>query len=54
VLAIERRAQYKCHRPETALLYQLVERYYADSTAKLAEQGKYLHKYESIEFNKYR
>ena len=42
VLAIQQEQKYKRHRPETTTLYQLVERYYPEFTANLAEQGKYL------------
>ena len=45
MLASQQSEKYKRHRPETTLLYQLVERYYPDFTASLAEQGKYLPKY---------
>jgi hypothetical protein len=45
VLAIQQEQKYKRHRPETTSLYQLVERYYPEFTANLAEQGKYLPKY---------
>lgn len=53
MLAIVRSAQYKRHRPETTLLYQLVERYYPEFTANLAEQRKYLPKYVEREFDEY-
>ncbi len=42
--------RYKRHRPETTLLYQLVELYYLDFTANLVEQGRYLPKYVEREF----
>ncbi|MFT6087943.1 MAG: hypothetical protein ACI9UD_003131 [Glaciecola sp.] len=51
VLAIQQEQKYKRHRPETTLLYQLVERYYPEFTANLAEQGKYLPKYVKREFD---
>ena len=51
VLAIHQEQKYKRHRPETTLLYQLVERYYPEFTANLAEQGKYLPKYVEREFD---
>jgi hypothetical protein len=41
VLAIQQQQKYKRHRPETTLLYQLVERYYPEFAASLAEQGKH-------------
>lgn len=53
MLAIERSAQYKRHRPENTLLYQLIERYYPEFTANLAEQGKYLPKYVEREFDEH-
>jgi hypothetical protein len=45
LLAIQQEKKYKRHRPEATLLYQLVERYYPEFTANLAEQGKFLPKY---------
>jgi hypothetical protein len=45
LLAIQQEQKYKRRRPETTSLYQLVERYYPEFTANLAEQGKYLPKY---------
>ncbi|MFT5543751.1 MAG: ribosomal protein S27E [Glaciecola sp.] len=53
VLAIQQEQKYKRHRPETTLLYQLVERYYPEFTANLAEQGKYLPKYVEREFDEF-
>lgn len=50
-LALQQSEQYKRHRPETTLLYQLVERYYPDFIANLAEQGKYLPKHVQREFD---
>jgi hypothetical protein len=44
---------YKRHRPETTLLYQLVEPYYPKFIASLAEQGKYLPKYVEREFDEF-
>ena len=37
----------------STLLYQLVERYYPEFTANLAEQGKYLPKYVEREFDEF-
>tara|TARA_Y100000034_G_scaffold11802_1_gene12330 strand:- start:1672 stop:3180 length:1509 start_codon:yes stop_codon:yes gene_type:complete len=51
VLAKQQSETYKRHRPETTLLYQLVERYYPDFTANLADQGKYLPNYVEREFD---
>jgi hypothetical protein len=45
--------KYKRHRPETTLIYQLVERYYPEFTGSLAEQGKYLPKYVEREFDEF-
>jgi hypothetical protein len=53
VLALHQREKYKRHRPETTLLYQLVERYYPDFTPNLAEQGKSLPKYVEREFEEF-
>ncbi len=53
VLANQQSETYKRHRPETTLLYQLVERYYPDFTANLADQGKYLPKYVEREFEEF-
>ncbi len=53
MLAIQQSEQYKSHRPETTLLYQLVERHYPEFTANLAEQGKYLPKYVEREFDEF-
>jgi ribosomal protein S27E len=53
VPAIQQSEQYKRHRPETTLLYQLVERYYPGFTVNLAEQDKYLPKYVEREFDEF-
>jgi ribosomal protein S27E len=53
VLAVQQIEQYKRHRPETTLLYQLIERYYPDFNANLAEQGKHLPKYVEREFDEF-
>lgn len=53
VLALQQTAQYKRHRPENTLLYQLVERYYPQFTANLADQGKYLPQYVEREFDEF-
>jgi len=39
VLALPQSETYKRYRPETTLLYQLVERYYPEVTGNLTEQG---------------
>jgi ribosomal protein S27E len=41
----------KRHRPETTLLYQLVERYYPDFKETLSEQGKHLPTFVEREFD---
>jgi hypothetical protein len=43
----------KRHRPESTLLYQLVERYPPEFNANFAEQGKYLPKYVEREFDEF-
>ena len=53
VLALQQTAQYKRHRPENTLFYQLVERYYPQFTANLADQGKYLPQYVEREFDEF-
>jgi len=53
VLALQQSETYKYHRPETTLLYQLVERYYSVFNANLAKQGKYLPKYVEREFDEF-
>jgi hypothetical protein len=51
VQAIQPSEIYKRHRPEITLLYKLIERYYPNFTANLAEQGKDLPKYVDREFD---
>ncbi|MGB5279143.1 MAG: transposase zinc-binding domain-containing protein, partial [Gammaproteobacteria bacterium] len=41
---------YQRHQPENTLLYQIVERYYPEFTAYLAEQGAILPRYLEREF----
>ena len=45
--------RYQRHRPEQALLYQLVERYYPAFAAALVAQGKELPKHIQREFDDY-
>ncbi len=45
--------RYQRHRPEQALLYQLVEQYYPAFAAALAAQGKELPKHIQREFDDY-
>ena len=44
---------YVRHRPETTLLYQLVERHYPDFLAALAERDRHLPRYVEKEFDAY-
>jgi ribosomal protein S27E len=53
MLAVQQIEQYKRHRPETTLLYQLIKRYYPDFNANLAEQGRHLPKYVEREFDEF-
>ena len=53
MLALQQSETYKRHRPETTLLYQLVERYYSVFNANLVDQGKYLPKYVEREFEEF-
>jgi len=53
VLAIQQTAQYKRHRPENTLLYQLVEQYYPDFKETLSEQGKHLPTFVEREFDEF-
>lgn len=48
--AIQLSGKNKRNGPETTLLYKLVESYYPNFTANLAEQGKYLSQYVEREF----
>ena len=44
---------YQRHQPENTLLYPIVERYYPEFTAYLAEQGAVLPRYVEREFEAY-
>ena len=46
-------AGYVRHRPETTLLYQVVEEYWPEFQAELASQGKYLPTFICREFDEY-
>ena len=46
-------AAYVRHRPETTLLYQIVQEYWPEFQAELADHGKYLPKYVTKEFDEY-
>ena len=46
-------AVYVCHRPETTLLYQVVQEYWPEFQAELAMHGKYLPAYVTTEFDEY-
>ena len=45
--------RYQRHQPENTLLYRIVERYYPEFTAYLAEQGAILPQYVQREFEAY-
>lgn len=53
MLATQQTAQYKRHRPENTLLYQLVERYYPDFKEALSQQGKHLPTFVEREFDEF-
>jgi len=44
---------YVRHRPETTLLYQVIQEYWPEFQAELANQGKYLPAYVTREFEAY-
>lgn len=46
-------AAYVRHRPETTLLYQVVQEYWPEFQAELADHGKYLPAYITKEFDEY-
>jgi ribosomal protein S27E len=46
-------AVYVRHRPETTLLYQVVQEYWPEFQAELAMHGKYLPAYVTTEFDEY-
>ena len=46
-------AVYVRHRPETTLLYQVVQEYWPEFQAELANHGKYLPTYVTKEFDEY-
>mgnify|MGYP001815150936 CR=1 FL=1 len=45
--------RYQRHQPENNLLYRIVERYYPEFAAYLAEQGAVLPRYVEREFDAY-
>ena len=51
LLATQQTAQYKRHRPENTLLYQLVERHYPEFKEALLQQGKQLPKFVERDFD---
>ena len=53
LLAIQQTAQYKRHRPENTLLYQLVERHYPEFLEHLSHQGKSLPRHVEKEFDEF-
>ena len=46
-------AGYVRHRPETTLLYQIIDEYWPEFQAELASQDKYLPAYVTQEFEAY-
>ena len=44
---------YVRHRPETTLLYQIIQEYWPEFEAELASQGRYLPAYVTKEFDEY-
>ena len=46
-------ANYVRHRPETTLLYQIVQEYWPEFEAELASHGRYLPAYVTKEFDEY-
>ena len=46
-------AIYVRHRPETTLLYQIVQEYWPDFQAERASQGKYLPVYVTTDFDEF-
>ena len=44
---------YLRHRPETTLLYQIIQEYWPEFQAELASHGKYLPAYVTKEFDEY-
>ena len=46
-------ADYVRHRPETTLLYQIVQEYWPEFQAELASHGRYLPAYVTKEFDEY-
>jgi hypothetical protein len=53
LLATQQTAQYKRHRPENTLLYQLVERHFSEFKEALLQQGKQLPKFVEREFDNF-
>jgi hypothetical protein len=45
--------EYKRHKPEETLLYQIISKYYPQFLAHMAEHGKDLPKYVRTEFEEY-
>ena len=44
---------YVCHRPETTLLYKIIQEYWPEFQAEMANQDKYLPAYITNEFDEY-
>lgn len=53
MLALQQTTQYKRHRPENTLLYQLVGRHYPEFKETLSQQGKQLPKFVEREFDEF-
>jgi len=52
-LASSHPPQYRRHRPEATLLYQLIREYWPEFQAELASQGRFLPAYVTKEFDEY-
>jgi hypothetical protein len=50
---LNRAGVYARHRPETTLLYQIIQEYWPGFQAELANHGKYLPTYVTKEFDEY-
>ena len=53
MLARSHPPEYRRHRPETILLYQVIREYWPEFQAELASQGKFLPTYITREFEDY-
>ena len=50
---LNRAGVYARHRPETTLLYQIIQEYWPEFQAELASHGRYLPAYVTKEFDEY-